>query len=482
MPTVPRTLGVTGLRHAAGRIIEDELAPELKFPSSITTYQKMKSDPIIAGSLFMIKQFIRKVDWDISPAGGINATDSAKQKADIVRDSLFVGMERSFDQLISDICSFIENGFGFHEPTYKLNKDGEIVWKDFPARPPTSIKGFKFDKHGYVKAIEQYQVNNTFDTLSSLYSTTTKLIPYDRLLHFRTDSEKNNPLGRSILKNAYKAWYFKTKLEEHEAIGVEREMNGVPYLRCPSEYMNADPTENPEQYAVFEMLGHIVTNMRNNEQAGLILPSDVDENGKPLFSFELISSNGTRSLDTSKIIERYDYRIAQSLLSDFLLMGSTSTGSFALSDNKVNTFVQSLEAYLEVISEQFNRKAIPILFEMNGWDMSEVCQLVHKPVASATRSELADLLQKGNGYLTPEKGLENTIRDMFNLPHRDDSQLYIDKPVPSHQADSQRIGMTASADRSGSGNTSDSDPPEEDVKELEKSLKASLEGNYIGEA
>lgn len=477
MPTVPRTLGVTGLRHAAGRIIEDELSPELRFPSSITTYQKMKSDPIIAGSLFMIKQFIRKVDWDVSPAGGINASDSAKEKANIVRDSLFKGMERSFDQLISDICTFIEVGFGFHEPTYRLSNDGNIVWRDFPARPPSSIKGFKFDKQGYVKAIEQYQVNNTFDNLSSLYSTTTKFIPYERLLHFRTDSEKNNPLGRSILKNAYKAWFFKTKLEEHEAIGVEREMNGLPMIELPIEYFNADQEEEPEKYSVFQEFIRMGQNARNNEQACIIIPSDVDESGKKLFNFQLISSSGTRSLDTSKIIERYDYRIAQSLLSDFLLMGSTSTGSFALSDNKVNTFVQSLEAYLEVISEQFNRKAIPKLFEMNGWDMSELCQLVHKPVASATRSEIADLLQKGNGYLTPDRTIENAVRDKYDLPHRDDSETYVDKPVPSHQADSQRIGMTNASNRNGG-----SEPSEEELRELEKSLQKALVGNYNGEA
>lgn len=464
--SVPRELGLSGLPHVAGRVVEDEQAAALRFPQSIKTYQRMKSDPIISGSLFMIKQFIRKVDWEIEPAGGLEATESAKTKADIVRDSLFIHMERSFDQLMSDICTFIENGFGFHEPTYKI-MDGNVVWKDLPSRPPSSIKGFNFDAHGYVKSVEQWQTSNsnldgttTGSDYNMLSTSATKKIPYKRLLHFRTDSEKNNPLGRSVLKNAYKAYYFKTKLEEHEAIGVEREMNGLPSITAPIEYITADPVENPQEYAVYQDLIRLGTNARNNEQACVFLPSDTDENGNKYFTFDLISSQGTRSLDTSKIIERYDYRIAQSLLSDFLLMGSSNTGSFALSDNKVHTFVQSLEAYLEVISEQFNRKAIPDLYKLNNWDESELCKLKHKPIGSATLTELGQYLERVKNFVTPDKSLENALRQRADLPDRDDKELYIDTPTPTHQAHSQRIGMENSAN-----NKSDSDPEETDDKE-----------------
>jgi len=469
--TAPRVLGATGLRYTAGRVQEDELARDLKFPLSLITYNKMESDPIIAGTLFMIKQFMRKVQWDVEPKGGLEASDYAKEKADIIRDNLFNGMERSFDQLMSDICSFIKNGFGFHEPTFKV-VDGNILWKDFPARPPSSIKGFVFDKQGYVTHVEQYQVNTTFNDSNSLYLGTTKKIPYDRLLHFRTDSEKNNPLGRSILKNAYRSWYIKSKLEEHEAIGVEREMNGIPFIRAPSEITSA--TKDSDHYDSYLQVLTTLQNMRNNEQAGLMLPSDRDENGNLYFDFQLIQNSGGRSLDTSKIIERWDYRVAQSLLNDFLLMGSSSTGSFALSDNKVNTFVQSLEAYLEVISEQFNRRAIKDLYNRNGWDLNEICKLVHKPISSPTISEIADFLQKADGYITPDKTFENFARREIGAPDRDEEELYLDKPTAAHQSTSQRIAMENAASKNDNSSS--------DLEELEKSLNESLKGNYNGEA
>lgn len=475
--TAPREIGTTGLRYANNYLYEDESVPDLRFPYSIQTFDRMRSDPIISGTLFVIKQFIRKVDWDIKPKGGLNASDEAKEKADIVRQALFEDMDRSFDQVISDICSFVDNGFSFFEPVYRV-QDGMILWKDIPARHATSIKGFKFDNRGNLKAIEQYQIST--DNVIS-YSGTTKEIPIERLLHFRTDSEKNNPLGRSVLKNAYKSWYFKTKLEEHEAIGVEREMNGLPYITCPIEYFNATAEEDPDRYQIFQELVRLGSNARNNEQACVVLPSDVyEENGKSMFSFDLVSSNGTRSLDTSKIIERYDYRIAQSLISDFMLMGSTSTGSFALSDNKLGSFVRSLEAYLEVIAEQFNRKAIRRVYEMNGWPTDQLCSLTHEPIGKASIEELGKYLDNIKHLITPDEALENALRKRADLPERDIDHQYIDAPTATHQAISQRLGMQAAAQRSGVPDAGAAE--EQQGEELEKQLKRVLEGNYVGES
>ena len=466
--TAPRELGVTGLRYANNYLYEDESVPDLRFPYSVKTFDRMCSDPIISGTLFVINQFIRKVEWGIKPKGGLNASDESKRKAEIIRKALFEDMDRSFDQVMSDVCSFIRNGFAFFEPVYKVN-DGLILWKDISARHATSIKGFKFDDRGNLRAIEQYQITGN-TTLA--YSSITKDIPTSRLLHFRTDSEKNNPLGRSVLKNAYKAWYFKTKLEEHEAIGVEREMNGLPLIKMPVEYFNATQEDNPEMATIFKEMVRMGQNARNNEQACVVIPSDSqDENNNPMFSFELISSNGTRSLDTSKIIERYDYRIGQSLISDFMLMGSTSTGSFALSDNKLGSFIRSLEAYLEVIAEQFNRVAIRRIYEMNGWDLEDKCELVHEPIGQDSIDDLGKYLDNIKNFITPDQALENALRKRADLPEKDSDNQYIDVPTTTHQALSQRIGMTASA--------SDTENPDE---VLEEALKATIEGTYEGEA
>lgn len=56
------------------------------------------------------------------------------------------------------------------------------------------------------------------------------------------------------------------------------------------------------------------------------------------WKLELLSSGGDRQFDTNKTIDRYDTRIAMTVMADFVLLGHQQTGSFALSDNKTHIF------------------------------------------------------------------------------------------------------------------------------------------------
>lgn len=464
MKRTPRELGVTGLRHINNTLIDSEIQEQLRFPQSIRTFAKMESDPIISGSLTLINQFIKKAPAEIIPAGGVEATDGAKARSETIKDLLFKKMDRSFEEVVSDAVSFVKNGFAFHEPTYRI-REGMITWKDFPCRHASTIKGFKFKENGDIETVYQWRPN-VFGYVPNENMAGTEIpIPYDRLLHFRASTEMNNPVGRSILKNAFMSWFYKRNLEETEAIGVEKDLNGIPYLSVPSEYFTADPEEDPEMWEQQQEFIRVLESMRRNEQAGLLLPSDRDENGHKRFEMELLSAKGTRAIDTSKIIERHDYRMAQSMLTDFLLMGSSSSGSFALSDNKVSTFVQSLESYLQVIADQFNRKAIPWLFELNKWDKSEMPTLKFKPISSASLTEIANLFDKAKGFITPGEDVENNLRAEIGWADRDSSKSYLDKPTPAHQAVSQRIGMTNKASPNQDNSNEDDNKEEAPLNE-----------------
>ena len=71
---------------------------------------------------------------------------------------------------------------------------------------------------------------NDSDAASGLGTYT---IPMSKALLFRTKSRKNNPEGRSILRNAYRSWYFKRRIQEIEGIGIERDLAGLPVMHGP---------------------------------------------------------------------------------------------------------------------------------------------------------------------------------------------------------------------------------------------------------
>lgn len=54
------------------------------------------------------------------------------------------------------------------------------------------------------------------------------------------------------------------------------------------------------------------------------------------------------------------------VLADFIMLGHQSTGTYNLGSDKSQMFSVAIGAYLDMIAEVFNNKAIPDLIDMNG--------------------------------------------------------------------------------------------------------------------
>ncbi len=95
-------------------------------------------------------------------------------------------------------------------------------------------------------------------------------------MHFVTTPLKNSPEGRSILRNAYTSYYRKEKIEEIEAIGIERDLAGLPIKWVPPEIHQASATPDPK--ATLTAIQKMVRDTAFNEQAGgLRLPAGLPE-------------------------------------------------------------------------------------------------------------------------------------------------------------------------------------------------------------
>ena len=68
----------------------------------------------------------------------------------------------------------------------------------------------------------------------------------EKCLLFRTQTHKNNPEGRSILRNAYRSWYFKKRIEEIEGVGIERDLAGIPIAYVDPAIMSAGATADQQ--------------------------------------------------------------------------------------------------------------------------------------------------------------------------------------------------------------------------------------------
>tara|TARA_R110000822_G_scaffold15369_7_gene52987 strand:+ start:5520 stop:6947 length:1428 start_codon:yes stop_codon:yes gene_type:complete len=435
-------LGYTGLKTSNGTITE-EFLPELQGSKANQVYKQMKyNDPIVGAILFAVEMTIRGVDWSVKPADHPKGQEHADYLQTVMDD-----MEKPWTEVINDILSFLAYGFSVNELVYKKRlgptmkdrrfksdySDGLWGWRKLPTRAQCTIKEWVFQgdrvKQGTGRSVtvtrgDRSNVNDLKGFVQTNPNTfTDKYIPRNKFMLFRTTSQLDNPQGHSLLRQAYRPWFFKTRLEEIEAIGIERDLAGLPMFWVPHQYLSPDAT--PEQRAAVESIKEIGTSIRKNQQGCIIFPNMYDELGNKLFDVELLgnSSGGGKNIATDTIIHRYGSQIAQSVLADFILMGQQSVGSFALSENKVKLFFAAIGSYLDSISSVFNKEAVPKLWELNGFSPDSMPKIKHGEIEKHSLSELSEYFGKiltDNGVQMDEE-LDNWLRERVDAPAKGDA-------------------------------------------------------------
>lgn len=408
-----KELGRLGQKRYAGFFYE-EFLKELQGRRGMAVYQEMsENDDTIGAILFSIENLIRQASWDVQPGGSTPADEEAR---DFVL-SCMDDMCETWSDTVSEILSFLTYGWSAHEIVYKrrcgrrndprLNSrytDGLIGWQKLPIRSQDTLYEWIYDDLDNIKGIIQNPPPD-FGLIE---------IPIEKLLLFKTRSRKGNPEGRSILRNAYRDWYFKRRIQEIEGIGIERDLAGFPVLHAP-EGVDIWSEDDPELIAAKVAAERIVQNIRRDSMEGLVLPAG--------WELDLLTTGGQRQFDTSSIIERYDTRIAMTCMADFILLGHQNVGSFALSSDKTKMFAMAIGSYLDIICEVFNNKAIPALIDINGDHFSGITDypyMSHGDVEDPNLEKLGDYIHKmiTSGALLPDEGLETFVREQAGIPER----------------------------------------------------------------
>lgn len=410
-------VGKSGMRRW-GSGVDDEFLPELRGPKGRKVYREMsEQDPTVGAILFAIEMLCRRVSWHVE-AGG---PDEADAEAASFLESCLSDMSLSWEDTLSEILTFLPFGWSWVETVYKFRdgpdqddptrrskySDGRIGWRKLAGRAQESLDGWEFDDDGGIKGMRQRDPSRSEIVV----------IPIEKSLHFRTTARKGNPEGRSILRSAYRPWYFKQNIETIEAIGIERDLAGLPVIYAPPAIMGASATS--DQQAIFTELKRIVTSIRRDEQEGLIIPNAFDDKGNRLYELKLLSTGGSRQFDTDKTITRYDTRIAMTALADFILLGHEAVGSFALSSSKTSLFGYALGAWLDVIADVFTSYAFPRLLRLNQMPTSSPPKLRHGDVESADLAELGAYIEKlanAGAALFPNAELERYLLTTAGLP------------------------------------------------------------------
>ena len=424
--------GAVGLRQYNGLILE-EADRDLRGHRFIHIVELMKKDPVVSAPMSLYRMMLGRPSWKVVPKK--DAGQYQKDKAEII-NSMLGDMEHSWFQFIREVSSMIEYGFSVHEIVLRRRlkrkgskyNDGWVGIKSLPIRAQnTVINGWKYSQDGKdLIGVEQ----SFYDpTVLSRLSLNKVFIPRENFLLFNTDTHKGNPVGNSPFKACYIPWCYRVDIEEKENIGIGRDLRGIFMAEIPPNYL--DPNASEDEKKVLEMFKAIASGIQVDENAGLVLPKQVDEMTKAdMFRYSLMQTTGSRSYNTTEIVARYDKKILTALFADILSLGQNSVGSFSLADAKTSILAMAIEYRLKEIKDVLDTHLIPLLYRVNGWDTSEdYPEFSFQDLDERDLEVFSSAIQRlaATGMIERDREMMNIVRTTLGAtPYPDDEPVLTD--------------------------------------------------------
>lgn len=396
----------------------------------VAVYTEMSADPTVGGALQGYENILSLVKWHVQPANridsGIPEEEFDTAKAEDYRNFVQTCFEDMTGTSITDNVAAalgkLKYGHQVMVPHFKIRAgykdslnerskydDGKIGWKSWKSINPESIDRWLVpDGGGYsdLTGLRQLKVSGGYE-----------IIPRNRFLLFRTTSKNDTIEGESILYSAVGTWERLHRLLNIEEVSLSRNLEGIPKLVMPSRYLSKDATDS--QAKLRDAMIRMTKSVKFNEQTALVIPSDTDDKGNRIIDVTLMTAgNNTRVDQCRKVAKDCEQLIAESVLANFLKMGGSGGGSYAMSSSLQDMFVLAMKKYLNNISSVINNEAITTLLYLNGMDVKYAPKLVHKGLDTDSVGVFIDALMKSiaAGSVVPTKSIQRSVLDKLNLP------------------------------------------------------------------
>lgn len=375
-------LAVAGYQRT-GNQVNDDFLPKLNGKQGRRILRQMAdNDETIGGVLFAMNSVYRSVQWLFDPSD--KEDSKSVEYAKWLEDAILNQMGDPRGSLPDDTFSaFVQTwtetdvfGWSWYDVWVKDLPDGSVGIARLVPVAAETLDGWDIEEPtGYVRGILQRSPSTSVSTL----------IPRERSLHLISAPNKGNPEGISILRTAYRPWYYKKVQLEIEAILAERG-TGFPVITVNSDIKKAANDVNlseSQRAAAAAMIGEfeqIVANIKRNEQSGLVIYSKpyvagydnetgvTTYGGEQQVKLEFLTPEQSNAVDIDRTIKRLDTSIARAVLADFLFFGSSgNTSNGANLGNRTELWIRAMQSRIDSNVECINRQLIPQLWKLNAF-------------------------------------------------------------------------------------------------------------------
>jgi len=267
-------------------------------------------------------------------------SDNAIEQAAWVEETLRMpphkgGMSTPFDLVLAQALRAVVEGYAAFEKVLDV-VDGKIVFKKIAWRDPTTISMLQDDRGGFAGLKQRAYIGKEYKEVE---------IPLERSFVYTYGKEFHNLKGRSAFTSAYSAYDKKRRLLY---LAEQQAQSDALKLKVVEGKEGGGQAELNETVEEIDNLGFKAT-------AGV-------PNG-----YKVTSLNDSGGLNLMPFIEFQNSEMARSVLAMFILLGtgSNSGGSYALSQDQSDFFIQALMSIRNSIASHITSYLISDLYDYN---------------------------------------------------------------------------------------------------------------------
>lgn len=397
-----------------------EVVPALKWPQSIKTYDRMRSDSQISALMRAMTYPIRRFKFMIDANGAdpdivqniandLNLdVQGAEPRTKGRRKGRF-----NFDDWVRHALLAMVWGHMYFEKNGEVEDD--LLWhlRKLVPRMPHTINQINVDPKGDLISIRQnlQRFSPSGGLIVGVSGYAGPEIPAISLAPMIWEMEGANWLGRSLIHDCYRNWLIKDRLLRVDAINHER-AGGVPIAEAPA---GATPAE-------MERLSLLAQNFKVGEGAGGSVPAGTN------FNLHKIGS-GT---DVIASINYHDESMARLMLHMFIQLGQTATGSRALGGAFIEYAFIAQQAVATWLIQEFNQQVMEDWVNWNWGEDKQIPLLTYVIEEQNEHLAVSDLFQLIEcRAIVVDQELEDWLRDKYKMPPSDPTTARLLAPTPS---------------------------------------------------
>jgi hypothetical protein len=389
IPVIPE-VGTTSSQFST--FLRDEYNPELRGNQGLVKYDRMRrSDAQVRTTLRLIKSPILSARWFVEPA---TSSRQDQKIADFIWDNLTKWMSISWENLIREALLMLDFGFYMFERVFEFRSvkgwnSPRLIWKKLAPRHPLDLESWNLDANGGPEGAWFYGPNG-----SQQY-----YLDINKLVIFTYEGEAGNLEGFSLLRTAYKHWYFKENLYKIDAIQKERHGMGVPLIKLPPGFTAQDRN----------LANELGRNLRSNEKAHVVLP--------PNWDILFLKLEG-HPVDALASAEHHDLLLARNVLGQFI---NINVGNVTQSEQQ-GIFMRNAMYIADTIRSVFNKYLIPQLVMLNWGSVDEFPELRVRRIGETVDWRTISFALRnliGAGAIRPDDNVEAWARENMDLPKAD---------------------------------------------------------------